>query len=155
MASRPREQRRRQPDIGDHNAPAGRAVAPTRTFNGEIDAAIRSLGGSVDGKQGKPRSKPTLVGVPGVTRLRPVERALAYQILATAYVAKKDYEAAIGVYESILELGTRAAAWHREVSNMNLALIHFSRKDYEKSLEYQRAWLGISSSLRRACPRVC
>lgn len=28
-------------------------------------------------------------------------------------------------------------------------------EDYEKSLEYQRAWLGMSSSLRRACPKVC
>ena len=146
--------------VSPHSSPRPAAAkflmkVQDKVNNGEIDAAIRSLGGSVDGKQGKPRSKPTLVGVPGVTRLRPVERALAYQILATAYVAKKDYEAAIGVYESILELGTRAAAWHREVSNMNLALIHFSRKDYEKSLEYQRAWLGISSSLRRACPKVC
>ena len=129
--------------------------AQDKVINGEIDAAIRSLGGSVDGKPGKSRSKPTLVGVPGVTRLRPVERALAYQILATAYVAKKDYEAAIGVYESILELGTRAPASDRELSNMNLALIHFSRKDYEKSLEYLRAWLGMSSSVRRACPKVC
>ena len=121
--------------------------------NGEIDAAIRSLGGSVDG--GKSRSKPTLVGVPGVSRLLPVERAMAYQILARAYVEKKDYEAAIGVYESILELGPRAPRWDREFSNKNLALIHFSRKDYEKSLEYLRAWLGMSSWVGRACPKVC
>ena len=80
---------------------------------------------------------------------------MAYQILARAYVEKKDYEAAIGVYESILELGPRVPRGHREFSNKNLALIHFSRKDYEKSLEYQRAWLGMSSWVRRACPKVC
>ena len=121
--------------------------------NGEIDAAIRSLGGSVDG--GKSRSKHAPVRVPGVSRLLPVERAMAYQILARAYVEKKDYEAAIGVYESILELGPRAPRWDREFSNKNLALIHFSRQDYEKSLEYQRAWLGMSSWVGRACPKVC
>ena len=79
---------------------------------------------------------------------------MAYQILARAYAAKKDYEAAIGVYENILELGTRTGM-ASELSNQNLALIHFSRKDYEKSLKYQRAWLGMASWVGRACPKVC
>lgn len=124
--------------------------------NGEIDSAIRSLGGSVDeqGKSGS-GSKPKPIRAPGVSSLLPVERALAYQVLARAYVAKKDYERAIGVYESILELGTQAPAWHREFSNKNLALIYYSRKDYEKSLKYQRAWLEMSSWVGEACPRVC
>lgn len=119
--------------------------------SGEIDSAIRSLGGSLDGKQGRSKA----IRIPGVSRLQPVEKAFAYQILARAYLAKKDYEAAIGVYERILELGTRAPRWHREFSNRNLAMIHFSRKDYEKSLKYQKAWLGTSSWVGEACPRVC
>ena len=119
--------------------------------DGDIDAAIRSLGGSVDGKPGEFKT----IRVPGVYRLLPAEEAFAYQILARAYMAKKDYEAAIGVYERILELGTGAPHWHREISNRNLAMIHFSRKDYEKSLKYQKAWLGTSSWVREACPRVC
>ena len=118
---------------------------------GEIDSAIRSLGGSVDGRQVKSKA----IRVPGVSHLQPFERAFAYQILARAYLAKKDYEAAIGVYERILELGTRAPRWHREFSNKNLALIYFSRRDYEKSLKYQKAWLGTSSWVGEACPRVC
>ena len=32
---------------------------------------------------------------------------------------------------------------------------HESGSDYEKSLQYQRAWLGMSSWVGRACPRVC
>ncbi|MCY4056763.1 MAG: hypothetical protein OXG44_02050, partial [Gammaproteobacteria bacterium] len=118
---------------------------------GEIDSAIRSLGGSVDGRQVKAKA----IRVPGVSHLQPFERAFAYQILARAYLAKKDYEAAIGVYERILDLGTGAPRWHREFSNRNLAMIHFSRKHYEKSLKYQRAWLGTSSWVGGACPRVC
>ncbi|MCY3623794.1 MAG: tetratricopeptide repeat protein [Gammaproteobacteria bacterium] len=122
--------------------------------SGEVDAAIRSLGGSVGGEHGKSQSRDKAI-IPGVPRLQPVEKAMAYQILARAYVEKKDYEGAIGVYERILALGTRAPRWHREFSNKNLALIHFSRRDYEKSLQYQNAWLRASSWVGEACPRVC
>ncbi|MCY3840247.1 MAG: hypothetical protein OXH09_16630 [Gammaproteobacteria bacterium] len=101
------------------------------------------------------RSRPKAVRIPGVKRLQPVEKAMAYQLLARAYLAKKDYEAAIGVYEGILDLGTRALRWHFEISNGNLAMIHFSRRDFEKSLNYQKAWLETSSWVGEACPRVC
>ena len=121
--------------------------------DGDIDTAIRSLGGSVDGSDSGSKLKP--IRTPRVSQLRPVERALAYQVLARAYVAKKDYEAAIAVYERILELGTRAPPWHGEISNRILAQIHFVRMEYEKSLTYQRAWLRTSDWAGEACPMVC
>ena len=119
--------------------------------SGEIESAIRSLGGSASGRQGNSKA----IRIRGVSRPRPVEKAMAYQLLARAYLAKKDYEAAIGVYESIVELGTRVPQWHSEFSNKNLALIHFSRKDYGKSLKYQKAWLRTSGWVGGTCPRVC
>ena len=91
----------------------------------------------------------------GVFRLRPSERAQAYQTLARAYVGKQDYASASAVYERILGLGTRVPPWHRDMSNENLALIHFTGKDYKKSLEYQRAWLRTSSWVGEACPQIC
>ena len=91
----------------------------------------------------------------GVFRLRPTERAAAYQTLARAYVGKQDYASASAVYERILGLGTKAPAWHRDMSNENLALIHFTGKNYKKSLEYQRAWLRTSNWVGEACPQIC
>ena len=124
---------------------------------GEYDDAIGLLHDLLDARGAKPRSvaKRKVARSLGVYRLRPAERAAAYQTLARAYVGKRDYGNAIETYEKILALGRKAPPWHRDISNENLALIHFSRQDYGKSLKYQRAWLHGSEWLGRACPRVC
>ncbi|MDE0421036.1 MAG: tetratricopeptide repeat protein [Gammaproteobacteria bacterium] len=124
---------------------------------GEFDYAIELLGDLTDAKRNRPRSgtKPNVAKRLGVYRLRPVERAAAYQVMARMYVAKQDYENAIETYKNILAMGRKAPPWHHDMSNENLALIHFSQKNYEQSLAYQRAWLDGSEWLGQACPRVC
>lgn len=133
------------------------AVMQEEIAYGEYDHAIELVGDLADAKRTRPRSgnKPNVAKRLGVHRLSPTERAAAYQVLARAYVGKQDYESAIETYEKILALGRKAPPWHRDVSNENLALIHFSLKDYERSLKYQREWLDTSEWLGKACPRVC
>ena len=133
------------------------AAVQERIDHGDFDDAIAMLTDLI----GDPRTvsssriNPDIGKRLGVFRLRPTERAAAYQILARAYVGKQDYASASAVYERILGLGPRVPAWHRDMSNENLALIHFTGKDYKKSLEYQRVWLQTSNWVGEACPQIC
>ena len=133
------------------------AAAQEEIYHGDFDYAIEMLTDLVgDPLAGSPQKMNRDVAKSlGVFALRPSEQAAAYQALARAYVGKHDYAAALDVYRSILEMGTRVPPSHREISNESLALIHFSRGDYRKSLEYQRAWLQDSSWAGTACPKVC
>ena len=133
------------------------AAVQEEIYYADFDYAIEMLTDLIGDPraEGSPRINPKVGRSLGVFRLRPAERAALYQTLARAYVGKRDFTAASAVYEKILGMGTRVPAWHRDISNESLALIHFSRKDYKKSLEYQRAWLGTSNWVGDACPRIC
>ena len=133
------------------------AAAQEEIYYGDFDYAMDMLtelvGDPLDGSPQK-MNRDVAKGL-GVFALRPSEQAAAYQALARAYVGKHDYAAASEVYRRILDMGPRVPPSHREISNESLALIHFSRGDYRKSLEYQRAWLEDSSWVGTACPKVC
>ena len=133
------------------------AAAQEGIDHGDFDYAIEMLTDLIgDPRTGfSSRISPDTGKRLGVFRLRPTERAAAYQTLARAYVGKQDYASASAVYERILGLGTKVPPWHRDMSNENLALIHFTGKDYKKSLEYQRAWLRTSNWVGEACPQIC
>ena len=130
--------------------------------NGDYDPAIAMLSNVVDGGDRAPsvrglkwasqvRSARKLARY----RLKAAELANAYRVLARAHLANNDYAAAIVAYEKILEHGAKLPPWFIEASYEDLALIHFLRKDYGKSLEYQRRWLGRAEWLANACPKVC
>ena len=130
--------------------------------NGDYDPAIAMLSNVVDGGDRAPsvgglkwasqvRSARKLARY----RLKAAELANTYRVLARAHLANNDYAAAIEAYERILEHGAKLPPWLIEASYEDLALIHFLRKDYGKSLEYQRRWLGRAEWLANACPKVC
>ena len=133
------------------------AAAQEEIYYGDFDYAIEMLTDLVgDVATSTPSTMNRAVAKSlGVFALRPSERAAAYQALARAHVGKEDYTAASAVYNRILGMGTRVPPWHRDISNESLALIHFSRGAYRKSLEYQRAWLETSNWVEEACPKVC
>ena len=126
-------------------------------YHGDFDYAIDMVTGLIGDPDAESPSRldRDVARSLGVFSLRPTERAALYQTLATAYVGKQDHAAAAAVYETILDMGTRVPAWHRDISNENLALIHFWRKDYKKSLEYQRAWLSTSNWVGTSCAKIC
>lgn len=113
---------------------------------GRRDAAIRILSEVA-------KNKP--LRMVGIRRLRVAELATVYQVLARAFLAENDRDAAVEVYEKILALGPRVPRWHREICHENLALIHFANRNYEQSLKYQREWLKLSPWVARDCPKVC
>ncbi|MCY3620829.1 MAG: hypothetical protein OXH68_03850 [Gammaproteobacteria bacterium] len=133
------------------------AAAQEEIHYGDFDYAIEMLNDLVGNPLASPPStmRRDVAKSLGVFALRPSERAAAYQALARAYVGKQDYKAASDVYERILGMGSRVPPWHRDISNESLALIYFSRRDYKKSVEYQRAWLGTANWVGEACPKVC
>ena len=133
------------------------AAAQERIYYGDFDYAIEMLIGLVGDALASPPSKMRrdVAKRLGVFSLRPSEQVAAYQELARAHVGKQDYTAATEVYERILGMGSRVPPWHRDISNESLALIYFSGGDYEKSLEYQRAWLETSGWVGEACPKIC
>ena len=133
------------------------AAAEEEIYSGAFDHAMEMLTELVgDPLAGPPsRLNRDVAKRLGVFVLRPSEQAAAYQAMARAHVGKQDYTAASEVYERILGMGTRLPPRHRDISNESLALIHFSRGDYGKSLGYQRAWLATSNWVGEACPKVC
>lgn len=132
------------------------AAAQEEIYYGDFDYAIEMLTDLVGNPLANPPTmKRDVAKSLGVFALRPSEKAAAYQALARAHVGKQDYTAASGVYERILGMGTRVPPWHRDISNESLALIYFSRRDYKKSLEYQRVWLETANWVGDACPKVC
>lgn len=135
----------------DRNATVGRGVlwviwqAQEEIREGRPDVAIRMLS-EVDKNKSIRR-----LG----TRLKVAELATVYQVLAQAFLAKHDRDAAVDVYEKVLALGPRLPQWHREICLESLALIHFADRNYEQSLKYQREWLKLSPWVAKDCPKVC
>ena len=56
-------------------------------------------------------------------------------------------------YEAILEI--EGGIWQLDITLENLANLHFDHGNFERSLDYQRAWLRDSDWIGRACPEVC
>ncbi|MDE0660645.1 MAG: hypothetical protein OXI79_13460 [Gammaproteobacteria bacterium] len=133
------------------------AAVQDEIYYGDFDYAIEMLTDLMGdpGAESSPRVNPQAARSLGVFRLRPAERAAMYQTLARAYVGKRDYTAASAVYERILGMGAKVPPGDRDISNESLALIHFSREDYKKSLEYQRDWLRTSNWVVEACAKIC
>ncbi len=126
-------------------------------YYGDFDHVVDTLRDLLNEPSGRSRSsgRSDIARSLGVFRLRPAERAALYQALARAYVGKRDYDAARETYRKILAMGTKAPPWHKDISNENLALIHFANHDYEGSLRYQRDWLETASWVGEACPKAC
>lgn len=121
-------------------------MAQEEIREGRYDAAIQRLSEIAESK-----SIPKL----GVRNLKVAELATIYHVMAPAFLAKNDRDAAVDVYEKILTLGPRVPRWQREICHESLALIHFANRNYEQSLTHQREWLKLSPWVARDCPRVC
>ena len=121
-------------------------MAQMEIREGRHDAAIQMLT-----EIAKNRSIPER----GIKNLNVVELATIYHVVAPAYLAKNDRDAAVDAYEKILALGLRVPRWQREICHESLALIHFANRNYEQSLAHQREWLKLSRWVARDCPTVC
>ena len=128
---------------------------------GRVDRVVRTLGKMIDTQRASPTTFKALSPAGGLkqsrrfrtTRLRPPDLVALQLMLARAHTSRDDVEAAIDAYEAILEI--EGGIWQLDITLENLANLHFDHGNFERSLDYQRAWLRDSDWIGRACPEVC
>ena len=81
--------------------------------------------------------------------------ATVFGLLATAHIGKKNFRGAIDAYEQLLARSEGMSQGHKVGAIYNLAQLHFIEENYEKSLQYQQAWLKQSDIVSDACPTAC
>ena len=128
---------------------------------GRVDRVVRALGKMVDTQRASPTTFKALSPAGGLkqsrlfrtTRLRAPDLVALQMMVARAHISRSDVEAAIVAYEAILEI--EGGIWQLDITLENLANLHFDHGNFERSLDYQRAWLRDSDWIGRACPEVC
>ena len=128
---------------------------------GRIDRVVRTLNKMIDTERASSTTFKALSPAGGLkqsrrfrtTRLRPPDLVALQLMLARAHMSRDDVEAAIDAYEAILAM--EGAIWQLDITLENLANLHFDHGNFERSLDYQRAWLRDSDWIGRACPEVC
>ena len=128
---------------------------------GRVDRVIRALGKMIETQRASPTTFKALSPAGGLkqsrrfrtTRLRPPDLVALQLMLARAHTSRDDVEAAIESYETILEI--EGGIWQLDITLENLANLHFDDGNFERSLDYQRAWLRDSDWIGRACREVC
>ncbi|MCE2460192.1 MAG: hypothetical protein J4F38_05360 [Pseudomonadales bacterium] len=128
---------------------------------GRVDRVVRTLGKMIDTQRASPTTFKALSPAGGLkqsrrfrtTRLRAPDLVALQLMLARAHMSRDDVEAAIESYETVLEI--EGGFWQLDITLENLANLHFEHGNFERSLNYQRAWLRDSDWVGRACPEVC
>lgn len=87
------------------------------------------------------------------TRLRAPDLVALRLMLARAHMSGNDIDGAIAAYEGILAI--EGGIWQLDLTRESLANLHLDHGNFEKSLDYQSAWLRDSEWVGRACPEVC
>lgn len=128
---------------------------------GRVDRVVRTLTKMIDTQRASPTTFKALRPAGGLkqsrlfrtTRLRAPDLVALQLMLARAHMSRDDVKAAIDAYEAILEI--EGGIWQVDLTLENLANLHFDHGNFERSLDYQRAWLRDSEWIGRACPEVC
>ena len=117
---------------------------------GRGDRVVRALGKMVDTQRASPTTFKALSPAGGLkqsrlfrtTRLKAPDLVALQLMLARAHMSRDNVEAAIDAYEAILEI--EGGIWQLDITLENLANLHFDHGNFERSLDYQRAWLRDS-----------
>ena len=128
---------------------------------GRVDRVVRALGRMIDTQRASPTTFKALSPAGGLkqsrrfrtTRLEAPDLVALQLMLARAHMSRDDVEAAIESYEAVLAI--EGGIWQLDITLENLANLHFGHGNFERSLDYQRAWLRDSDWIGRACPEVC
>ena len=136
-------------------------AARTQLKMGRVDRVVGALGKMIDTQRASPTTFRALSPAGGLkqsrlfrtTRLEAPDLVALQLMLARAHMSRNEIEAAIESYEAILEI--EGAIWQLDITLEKLANLHFHQGNFERSLDYQRAWLRDSDWVGRACPEVC
>ena len=128
---------------------------------GRADRVVRALGRMIDGERVSSTLYKALRPAGGLkqsrsiptTRLRAPDLVALQLMLARAHMSRNDIDGAIAAYEGILAV--EGGIWQVDLTRESLANLHLDHGNFEKSLDYQRAWLRDSEWVGRACPEVC